>query len=270
MRRQRGEPVFQRDPEWCRQWHPVVSRWLRYFRPEVRGSQDLPEHGPMLLVSNHGGGLYTPEVYVLIDWWLRERGYEEPFHVLAHDILFTVPWFGEVLRKAGGIPASMGNAERALDDGAAVLVFPGGDHEAFRPWWHRDRVDFAGRTGFLRLALRRGVPVVPIVCHGNHDTTIVLTRGDRMARWMELHRVRSRAFPLVLGLPWGVVPGFMPIVPLPARITVQVLPALDWSGLGPQAADDEVVVQQCYEELTAKMQATLDSLVAERPLPWFG
>lgn len=269
MRQERTEPAFQQDPDFRREWHPFVHNLLKYFRPEVRGAEHVPASGPMLLVSNHGGGLFTPEVYVLVDWWFTDRGYEEPFYVLAHDILFTVPRFGPAMRRGGGLPASMTNAERALDRNAAVLVFPGGDHEAFRPWWHRGRVDLAGRTGFIRLAIRRGVPVVPIVCHGNHDTTLVLTRGERMARWLHLHRLRSEAFPLVVGLPWGVAPGFMPIVPLPARITVQILPPLDWAGLGPDAAEQEDVVMQCYEELTAKMQVTLDALMAERPLPWF-
>lgn len=270
MHHARTEPVFRRDPEFVRRWHPWVANILRWFRPEVRGGDHVPPRGPMLLVSTHSGGIYTPEAYVLLDWWIRARGPDAPLYLLAHDLLFAVPRFGEILRRGGGIPANRANARRALDEHhAALLVFPGGDHEAFRPWIHRGRVDFGGRTGFIRLALETGVPVVPIVSHGSHDTAFVVTRGERLARWFRMDRVRSKALPLVFGLPWGLTPGFVPWIPLPAQITMEILPPLDWRHLGPGAASDEDIVQRCYDELVTRMQARLRELVAERPLPWF-
>ncbi len=261
-RRAAHEPA--RDPRFIQRWAHVLRRGVSWFRPEVRGAENVPATGPALLVSNHSGGLYTPEAYVLIDWWVTTRGPDAPLYILAHDLLFAVPRFGDVLRKAGGIPATMAGAERALGEGAAVLVFPGGDREAFRPFWHRGRVDFGGRTGFLRLAGRTGAPVVPVVCHGSHDTTFVLSRGEWLARRLALGRLRTSILPVVLGLPWGVAPGFLPVFPWPARITVQLLPPTRVPPL-----DDGAGVQRAYDELVGRMQLMLTDLVRERPVPLF-
>lgn len=264
-RARRGTP-FQRDPEWLSRWQPRVGRVLRlWFRPEVEGAERLPR-GPMLLVSNHSGGLLTPEAYVLIEWWNRIHAARRPLYVLAHDILFAIPRFQRVLRRAGGIPASVDNAERALGAGGALLIFPGGDREAFRPWWQRDRVDFAGRRGFIRLALRTQTPIVPVVCHGSHDTTFVLSRGEKLAKLLGLDRLRAQILPIVLGLPWGIVPGFIPTLPMPARITARLLDPVQ-PGHAAEAAEDDAIVQGYYDRIVSEMQSALDEMVKARPWP---
>lgn len=261
--RARSRPPFRRDPGFIERQRWWLDAIAGYFRPTFEGEEHVPRDGPMLLVSNHSGGLYTPEAYVLMSWWIRERGAEAPLYVLAHDFLFALPWFGKALRRGGGIPANPDNAVAALDRGS-VLVFPGGDHEAFRPWWHRGRIDFGRRRGFARLALRTGVPVVPVVAHGSHDTTIVLSRGDRLANLMRLGRLRSNIMPIVLGLPWGVAPGFLPIVPLPARISMRFLPPRRYEG----APGDPADVERVFRDVTSTMQVALTDMVRRRPRPW--
>src|SRR5204862_3672287 len=86
------------------------------------------------------------------------------------------------LSRWGTVAASHDNARRAFDKGAPVLVYPGGDYETFRPTWHADRIEFGGRKGFIRLALERGVPIVPVVAVGGQETALFLTRGERLAR----------------------------------------------------------------------------------------
>jgi 1-acyl-sn-glycerol-3-phosphate acyltransferase len=171
------------------------------------------------------------------------------------------------MRKMGEVPASRENAARALDAGAAVLVYPGGDHEAFRPWTDRNRIDFDGRKGFIELALQKRVPVVPVVSHGGHSSTIILTRGERLGRLLATRRVRTRTFPIAWQIPWGVSPLGVPGIPLPAKITVRICPPMAWSHYGPGAAEDPAIVQRCFDEITGVMQETLAQLVAERPYP---
>ena len=265
MKAERSEDPFLRDEIWIKKWRPLIQQILRWFRPTFSGAENLPADGPMLLVANHSGGLYTPEAYVMMEWWARNR-LSQPLYVLAHDFLFSVPLFNDVLRRAGGIPASVHNAEAALQSGASLLVFPGGDFEAFRPWWQRDRVEFSGRMGFVRLALRNNVPIVPVVAHGSHDTTFVVSRGERLASLLKLDRVRSRIMPFVIGVPWGLVPGFIPVVPLPAQIAVRFLPALNLA-YGVEAATDRAAVRKCYEDVVELMQAALQQMVREHPFP---
>ena len=114
-------------------------------------------------------------------------------------------------------------AEGILRGGGVLIDFPGGDFDVFRPWRDRNHIDFNGRLGFIRLALRTGVPVVPAVSIGAHETVVVLARGERLARTLGIDRLfRIKVMPLVLGPPWGVVPGGIPTLPLPAKITVEL------------------------------------------------
>jgi 1-acyl-sn-glycerol-3-phosphate acyltransferase len=225
----------------------------------------------MLVVGNHSGGQLPPDVPVLLSAWWRERGEDEPIFTLFHSFVLGLPGIGAIMAKGGGIEAGPSEAEAILRSGSILVAFPGGDHEVFRPWQDRNRIDFGGRTGFVRLALRTQVPVVPTVSVGAHESVVVLARGENLARRLGLHkRFRISVMPLVMGPPFGVVPAGIPTIPLPAKITVELLDPIDWSSHGPEAADDEDVVQACYDELTTKMQDALDSLAAERRFPIIG
>jgi 1-acyl-sn-glycerol-3-phosphate acyltransferase len=255
---------FQRDLTFLRGMLRLMEIFARYFDGEVRGLEHLPARGPMLLVGNHSGGSLTPDTSVFFTAWYRARGLDDPLIGLAFDAAFGVPGFETLMRKIGEIPASRANARRALEAGHTVLVYPGGDHEAFRPWTERNRIDFQGRTGFVELALRLRVPVVPVVSHGGHDSTMILSRGEWLGRLLGTARIRTPSFPIALQLPWGLSPVLVPGLPWPAKITTQVLPPMPWADLDPA---DAAVVGRCYDEITARMQATLDTLAAEHPHP---
>jgi 1-acyl-sn-glycerol-3-phosphate acyltransferase len=149
-----------------------------------------------------------------------------------------------------------------------VLVYPGGDWEVNRPTWEANKIDFAGRTGFIRLALGAGVPIIPIVSVGGQETALFLTHGDRLARLLRLDRLlRLKTLPVNLSLPWLVNVGdFLGHLPLPAKITVQVMEPVDLhERYGPDPDIDTI-----YEDITASMQDQLDELAAERRLPVVG
>jgi 1-acyl-sn-glycerol-3-phosphate acyltransferase len=260
------QPARQFDPEFMRGLVPKMEAFSSYFGAEVRGMDRVPT-SPALLIGNHSGGIITPDTSAVYAEWYRRRGFDDPLMGLAFDGVYGVPGWRQLMQKIGQMPASMDNAEAALGDGASVLLYPGGSYEVFRPWKDRNRIVFNGRKGFIRLALKTGVPVVPVVGHGGHETTIVLTRGERFAKILGLDKVRMDGAPLLLQVPWGIsVPGMVG-VPLPARITVQVCEPMDWSRFGPDDADDPAVLEQCYEEITSLMQATLDGLAIENPRP---
>jgi len=149
--------------------------------------------------------------------------------------MFAIPGVETVMRKIGQIPANPENASRALREGAAVMVYPGGAHEAFRPWGDRNKIDFAGRTGFIKLALREGVPVVPVVGHGGQESVVILARGDSVGKRLGFERFRTTVSPLMWQVPWGVSIPLFPGVPLPAKITMEILEPMDWSHHGPEA-----------------------------------
>ncbi len=245
----------------------MLRRYTNLFSPEVRGLENLPATGPVLVVGNHSGLFYMPDAWVVSLAIVDRRGSEQPAYALGYDLLFGIPGVGRYLRRIGAIPARGGVALEALGQGALVLDYPGGDLEACRPWTARNRIDFAGRTGFVRLALQAGVPVVPVVSQGGHDIVIVVTRGERLARVLGLHRLRIKVFPVMIGPPMGLATILNPPLPLPAAITVEFLPALDWTADGPDAAGDPGVVASRFREITGVMQEALDRLHLEHPHP---
>ena len=260
------EPAQQFDPDFMRRLVAKMEIFTSYFGAEVRGMDRVPK-SPVLLIGNHSGGIITPDTSAVYAAWYRARGFDDPLMGLAFDGIYGVPGWRELMRKIGQMPASMDNAEAALGQGHSVLLYPGGAYEVFRPWKDRNRIAFKGRKGFIRLALRAGVPVVPVVGHGGHETTIVLTRGERLAKLLGLDKVRMDGAPILFQIPWGISTPATPGLPLPAKITVQVCEPLDWSRFGPEAADDPEVLEQCYQETISIMQTTLDTLAIENPQP---
>jgi 1-acyl-sn-glycerol-3-phosphate acyltransferase len=166
------------------------------------------------------------------------------------------------------VAASPQNAEKALDTGAALLVYPGGDYEVHRPIWDSAKVDFGGRKGFIRLALRKNVPIVPVVSIGGQETALFLSRGERLARLFGLDRLlRLKVLPISIAIPWGLNIGDMlGHFPLPAKITVQVLDPIDLREEFGRSPDLDAV----YDELMSRMQASLTALAEERRLPVIG
>jgi 1-acyl-sn-glycerol-3-phosphate acyltransferase len=157
---------------------------------------------------------------------------------------------------------------RALKRDAALLVYPGGDHETFRPSWESDRVDFAGRTGFVELALEHGVPIVPVVAIGGQETALFLGQGRRIARALRLdERFRLKVLPAALGPPFGVTFLDLPVrFPLPAKISIRVGKPIDLrQRIGPSADPDDG-----YKLVTSTMQRTLTRLSNQRSLPVLG
>lgn len=255
-----------RDPETIQRYRRMLELYVSWYRPEVRGFENLPSKGPFLVVGNHSGGATPPDMPILMTAWWRRRGVEEPVYGLFHSMFLNLPGVKEPLTKFGALEAGWDSAEQVLTAGNIVVVYPGGDYEAFRPFSERNKITFAGRTGFIKLALRTGVPIVPAVTHGVQDSILVLTRGEKLLGLMPWTKnMRLKVAPLLVGLPWGMSMG-LPTIPLPAKATVQLCPPIEL-GAGAEAADDDAFVARCYENVTGTMQGVLDDLAAERG-PW--
>jgi len=268
-RRGSVDPFELRDPGYIERTLPAVRLWSKlYFRADVRGLHHIPAEGPALLVGNHSGGTLIADTFVFSQALYDHFGPNRVFHQLAHDLVFKLPGLRVLLERYGTVPASPANMRRALKRNAALLVYPGGDHETFRPSWESDRVDLAHRTGFLELALKHDVPIIPVVSIGGQETALFLGQGRRFARALQLDRLmRLKVFPAVLGPPFGATILDLPIrFPLPAKISIRVLKPIelrDRLGARPD-------VEEAYTLVTSTMQRTLTRLGTERTLPVIG
>lgn len=258
--------IIKWDPGFFKQvknWlEPLVRRW---FRPEVRHLDRIPENGAALVVSNHSGGMMTPDVLVFAPAYYDHFGYDRPLHTLAHYGVLMGP-LSEVMNRLGVIHASPDNAAKALDTGALVLVFPGGDYDSYRPTTEATVIDFNGRTGYVRTALAAGVPIVPVVSIGAQETQLFLTRGNQLAKLLRLTKFRLHIVPVSIGWPFGLSVFFPPNLPLPAKIVTEVLDPID---LTAQFGDDPDI-DEIDAHVRKFMQEALDRLAGERRFPLIG
>ncbi|TMM04767.1 MAG: acyltransferase family protein [Actinobacteria bacterium] len=256
-----------RDTDYIRETLPGL--WMLasiYFRADVRGLHHIQKEGPVLLVGNHSGGIMAPDLFVFVLAFSTYFGVERRFYQLAHNGVVASP-AGRIVRKYGTVAADPRNAELALKSGAAVLVYPGGDYEVFRPSWESGKVNFGGRKGFIRLALKLDVPIQPVVSIGSQETALFLTRGERLAKLTRIDKLlRLKTAPFMLGLPFGLMPAVFGHIPLPSKITIQVMPKIDLR----ETYGDDPDVNQIYDDVIGRMQDILESLSEERRLPVIG
>jgi len=253
------------DPSFTRVLTNAVRPLMRaYFRAEVRGLELFPPSGPVLAVCNHSGGMLTPDVLVFGPAFFGRFGYDRPLYTLGHYGIFIAPW-GPLLPRLGVVHASPENARKALHAGGAVLVFPGGDYDAYRPTLAANVIDFEGRTGYVRVAIETGVPIMPVVSIGAQETQFFITRGDHLATRLGLHRIRLDILPVSLGLPFGLTVFMPPNFPLPSKIVTEVLEPIDLAQFGKRPDVDEVDAH-----VRRVMQAGLDRLARQRRLPLLG
>ncbi len=219
------DSLDNRDPELietlCR-WFP---QWLfPYFRAEVRGLERIPP-GAGLYVGNHNTGMVSQDSFLFGGAVFLMHGIDDLPYGLGHETAIKVPFIHQIVMPLGAIRASHENAHRLFSAGTKVLVYPGGDLEAMRPFRLRNKIVFGGRDGYIRLALNEGVPIIPVVSAGSHASYIVLSDMKWFARWLRLDRLlRTEVWPLTLSMPFGLTFGPHPFhIPFPVRILIEVL-----------------------------------------------
>jgi 1-acyl-sn-glycerol-3-phosphate acyltransferase len=247
-------------------WNPLIDYW---FRMEMEGWERLPEP-PALLIGIHSGAPFVWDAWTVgIQWW-RHFGDERRLHGTAHDALMAAPGIGGYFRRMGVLPAAPDSISAALAEGHDVALWPGGEIDSLRPWTQRDEAILAGRKGFVRMAIKTGVPIVPISTVGGPDSMPVLTRGRNLAKVLQIDKLaRIKVLPIAISAPWGLAPAMLPEIPLPTKIRTAFQEPITLSK-DPSKANDERYVTRKYEEVQASIQSGMDALARRRRLPLFG
>jgi len=265
--RQPGWTLESRDRDFIQSLMPVWEFLYRYyFRVQTSGWDRIPE-GQVLLVGSHNGGLAAPDMHMMMYDWFRHFGVDRLTYGLMHAHLGKfMPAAAEMAVKTGAVMAHPRMAQAAFKAGASILVYPGGVVDVFRPHRDRDRICLNDNQAFVKLALRWRIPIVPAISWGAHDTLIVLEDFYPILRQFHdwgmpwLGNVDPVAFPLYLGLPWGLTLGPLPNLPFPVQIHTRVLDPIEFSHYGVAASRDRAYVQACYEQVRQTMQTGLDDL----------
>lgn len=263
-RRARPNDLDARDQEFIEGVRPFMDAlYDGYFRCETELEQEIPSGG-VLLVANHNGMTGTPDMFCHMAAFWRRYGHRRVAYGLMHDVPFGLPAAGAWFNAAGAIAASPENGRRALARDAAVLVFPGGDLDACKPFRERYRIDFGARRGFVRLALRSRVPIVPIVSVGGHESLYLWSDGRWLADKLRLRSfLRTNVAPLGFALPYGIIAGVAaPHFPPPVKIHTRVCAPIQ-SDLPAEAADDPSEVDRLHERVVHTMRRAMAELRAE-------
>lgn len=262
--------LSKRDPHLIRKIYPYLAALSdHYYRAEVEGLENL-NYEASLVVSTHNGSINTPDLYCLMVAFWRRFGLETPGYGLMHKVAFKVPLLGEFLTKLGALPASNKNGNQVLDAGFPLLVCPGGDMDALKPFKRRHQITFGNRKGFIKMAIRKGVPIIPVVSVGAHETLFILNDGKWLARLLRTDRIfRLKSVPFSFSAPFGFTIGGLLSIPLPSKIRIRVLEPIHMN-VPREAEHDEATVERCFQKVKQTMQASLDDLAAQRKWPVIG
>jgi 1-acyl-sn-glycerol-3-phosphate acyltransferase len=193
-----------------------------------------------------------------------EHAQPRPVYMLGEHWFKGYPGVGMLANKIGLVAAHPANAQRLLcDEGRLALVFPEGQKGSRKLYWQRYRLRRFGRGGFVRTAMKAGVPIVPIAVVGAEEAMPIFAHVPLLQRLTGL-----MYFPVTHAFPhFGLAAGLMY---LPAKFKIRFLDPVDLSGYGPDDAEDVALVQSVAEDIRAKIQREVDELVASRESVWFG
>ena len=245
---------------------PIVNQLLKnYFQSEVRGLDRIPK-GAALYVGNHNSAMMVFDSFIFCSELAIVNGLDDVPYGLGHEVTISLPFVHQIIVPLGAVRASHTNAHRLFQAGKKVLVYPGGDYDAMRPFRHRNKIVFGGRKGYIRLALNENVPIVPVVAAGAHSTYIIIDDLRWLARLLRIDKtMRMKVFPLTLSMPWGLTLGPVFVhIPYPSQILIEVLPPISFDRTGPDASQDTKYVSECAERVESTMQQAMDRLVNER------
>lgn len=248
----------------------AVLRWLgllfgerRYFRLDARGFHKAPP-SPALFVSNHSGGTMVIDAWGFFVSWYRRFPNDRPLHALTHEIVLATEATGSFFGRIGVLQANPEIALSALRDHRRdVLVMPGGDLDTWRPFKERYRVRFSGHMGYARLALKAGVPVVPVAHAGAHHSLFVLSDGARLAKLLHVRELaKAHIWPVHLSLPWGLAIGPWPHLPLPVTLRYRVGEPIEVKRRKPgdDSEPSDADVRTLDEKVRGAVQGLLDQL----------
>jgi 1-acyl-sn-glycerol-3-phosphate acyltransferase len=234
---------------------PLAEKW---FRLEVRGVENIPTEGGALLVANHSG---TVPIDGLITGYAVKKYSGRNLRPLGADLVFSLPFVGQIARKVGATLACTEDAERLLTTGELAGVWPEGFKGIGKPFAERYKLQRFGRGGFVSSAMRAQVPIVPVSIVGAEEIYPLVGNVPSLAR--------------LLGLPYLPITPFFPLlgplgmIPLPSKWIIEFGEPIRTDAYEPESADDPMLLFNVTDQVRETIQQTLYSLLVDRGNAFF-
>jgi 1-acyl-sn-glycerol-3-phosphate acyltransferase len=239
-------------------YEPIYSTW---FRTEWEGLEKVPTDGGALLVANHAGAIPSDAPVIMHG---IEKELERPVYGMADYFFRTVPVVGTLWARAGGVSARPANAYRLLKEQQQLaLVFPEGTKGPSKSFTDRYQLRRFGRGGFVEIAMRAGVPVVPIAVVGSEEAMPIVLRLPSVAKALRVPYVPVTANVLTMG-PLGM------ILPFPAKFKLRVLEPVRFDVPPDQERYSKSRIMEESERIRTHLQEAVYDMLRDRRSVWFG
>lgn len=234
---------------------PLYDRW---WRIEQRGLENLPQSGPALIVCNHSGTLPFDALMMKVGVF---EGIGRHCRLLAADLAFRLPFISALARKSGNTLACTEDATRLLDAGELVGVFPEGFKGIGKRFRDRYRLQRFGRGGFVEVALKTGVPIIPVAIVGAEEIYPMLYNVKPLARLLGMPYLPvTPTFPLL---------GLLGAIPLPSKWTIEYGAPIETTHFTPDSALDPMFVFDLTDQVREAIQQMLYRLLMGRRSVFF-
>ena len=233
-----------------------------YHRAKWLGLENIPDE-PFLGAGNHTGMHFMPESLL---WLSKYHSVDRsiPMLTLIHRMTHHLSQLVKLpVNELGFLEAKKDNALNALKAGFAVTVYPGGDRDVSRPFSDRHNINFFDHLGYVKIALKAQVPILPIVGCGGGETAFVINSGEKIAEWTGLRKLaKLHSWPLYWSFPFGLHLGHLPHpeIPLPSQMTMSILKPIYLTDYTPEDSENSDVIEYINQEVLSVMQAELDEL----------
>jgi 1-acyl-sn-glycerol-3-phosphate acyltransferase len=239
-------------------YDPIYRSW---FRVEWEGLEKIPTEGGALLVANHAGAIPHDAPVIMHG---IESELDRAVYGMADYFFRTVPVIGTMWSRTGGVVANPHNAYRLLrEQGQLALVFPEGTKGPSKTFAERYQLRRFGRGGFVEIAMRAGVPIVPIAVVGSEEAMPILFRIPALGRLLRLPYFPVTANMVAMG-PLGI------LVPFPAKLKLRVMDPVTFDVPPDLGRYSGSKVMEAAEKIRADLQQTVYDLLSERRSVWFG
>ena len=251
---------FGRDETLVEFLRPIFQfLYYNYFRVETSGVANVPLRGPAILVANHAGALPYDGAMVHLAVFNEERSGRD-VRFLVDDFAYDLPIIGTFIQRIGGVRASQQNAARLLAAGHLIVVFPEGIRGIGKGYDERYRLQRFGRGGFVRLAMRTKVPIVPVAIVGSEEVHPIIWKSHHFAEPLGLPFI-----PFTPTFPWL---GPLGLVPLPSKWRITFGKPLSFKKYRWRDADNDKLVQRKADQIKGSIQRMLDRTLAKRKNVW--
>jgi len=239
---------------------PFRLLYEKWFRVETRGLENVPDVGGALVVANHSGTIALDAVMTQLAL-LDHHPARRHLRMLGADLVFKLPFVGEYARKSGSTLASAQDAQRLLDNGELVGVWPEGFKGIGKPFSERYKLQRFGRGGFVAAALRAKVPIIPVAIVGAEETYPMIGDARTVARLLGMPYA-----PITPTFPWL---GPLGLIPLPSKWIIKFGEPIHTEEFDDAAADDPMLVFNLTDEVRETIQQQLYRLLVQRRSVFF-